>query len=118
MLIVCPNCQTSYELAAVSLGSEGRSVRCVRCKEVWFATTAGEEPDLTAAPAAEADAVSAAAASAQYRRGAEASADPAPGAADDPWGQGDPADHGDQAGQAADDWSADPNLAARAADRT
>ena len=36
MLIVCPNCGTSYQIAPASLGS-GRSVRCMRCRNVWFA---------------------------------------------------------------------------------
>ena len=116
MLIVCPSCQTSYDVSAASLGAEGRQVRCVRCKEVWFATPSHEELGQPAAPAAEAAGLSAAAASAQYRRGAGANADPAPGAADDPWGQGDQADQADQA--AGDDFSVDPNLAARAADRS
>ncbi len=35
--IVCPNCSTAYDVSAASLGSDGRSVRCVRCREVWFA---------------------------------------------------------------------------------
>jgi predicted Zn finger-like uncharacterized protein len=37
MLIVCPNCATSYQVEPASLGAAGRSVRCVRCKKVWFA---------------------------------------------------------------------------------
>ena len=37
MLIVCPNCATSYQVDSASLGSTGRSVRCVRCRNVWFA---------------------------------------------------------------------------------
>src|SRR6516165_5502878 len=37
MLIVCPNCATSYQVDIASLGSTGRSVRCVRCRNVWFA---------------------------------------------------------------------------------
>jgi predicted Zn finger-like uncharacterized protein len=37
MLITCTNCGTSYQVAAASLGSTGRSVRCARCKETWFA---------------------------------------------------------------------------------
>jgi predicted Zn finger-like uncharacterized protein len=111
MLIVCPSCQTSYELSAVSLGAEGRQVRCVRCKEVWFATPAQDDLSQPAASTAEVAGMSAAAASAQYRRGAGASAEPSPGA-DDPWGQAaaDP--------PAGDDWSIDANLAARAADRS
>src|SRR5262249_23527183 len=37
MPIVCPNCATSYRVEASSLGAVGRSVRCVRCRNVWFA---------------------------------------------------------------------------------
>ncbi len=37
MRIVCPNCATSYRLDPSTLGSTGRSVRCVRCRTVWFA---------------------------------------------------------------------------------
>lgn len=37
MLIVCPNCATSYKVEETSLGSEGRTVRCARCKVTWFA---------------------------------------------------------------------------------
>jgi predicted Zn finger-like uncharacterized protein len=105
MKIVCPSCQTSYEVASASLGAEGRQVRCVRCKEVWFAA-----PSEDAASAAAAAAMSAAAASAQYRRGAGVSADPIARLADE-WGMAaDPAD--------GDDAAIDPNLAARAADRS
>ena len=38
MLIVCPNCATSYRVEPSSLGAAGRSVRCVRCRTVWFAS--------------------------------------------------------------------------------
>jgi predicted Zn finger-like uncharacterized protein len=38
MLIVCPNCATSYQIEPASLGPAGRSVRCVRCRSTWFAT--------------------------------------------------------------------------------
>jgi predicted Zn finger-like uncharacterized protein len=45
MLIVCPSCTTSYNIEGTSLGPTGRSVRCVRCRNVWFA----RDPDgLTA----------------------------------------------------------------------
>jgi predicted Zn finger-like uncharacterized protein len=37
MLIVCPNCATSYQVAPSALGATGRSVRCVRCRKVWYA---------------------------------------------------------------------------------
>jgi len=49
MLIVCPNCATSYQVAPSALGATGRSVRCVRCREVWFAanTTAMAEIALS-----------------------------------------------------------------------
>jgi predicted Zn finger-like uncharacterized protein len=42
MLIVCPNCATSYRVVAENLGDTGRSVRCVSCHHVWF-----EEPHQT-----------------------------------------------------------------------
>ncbi|MCC6891023.1 MAG: zinc-ribbon domain-containing protein [Hyphomicrobiales bacterium] len=38
MLIVCPNCATSYRVEPSSIGAAGRSVRCVRCRKVWFAS--------------------------------------------------------------------------------
>ena len=93
MLIVCPSCQTSYDVTAASLGETGRTVRCVRCQEVWFTTPAGAEtvPILNAA-----------AASAQYQRGA-ATGQNAPGSG---YAAGAPS---------ADDDTVDPNLAARAA---
>ena len=105
MLIVCPNCQTSYDVAAASLGAEGRSVRCVRCREVWHAMPADEQ----AAPPADASGLSAAAAVAQYRRGTGGSgaAPSHESPAGDPWDQAD-----------GDENSVDPNLAARAADRS
>jgi predicted Zn finger-like uncharacterized protein len=37
MMIVCPNCATSYRVEPSSLGAAGRSVRCARCKKTWFA---------------------------------------------------------------------------------
>ena len=101
MHIVCPNCQTSYDVSAASLGGEGRSVRCVRCKEVWFATAVEEASDADAAG------MSAAVASAQYRRaGGGAAGPPHDGMAQ--W---------DEAAQPGGDDAVDPNLAARAADR-
>jgi predicted Zn finger-like uncharacterized protein len=63
MLIVCPNCATSYDLTAAALG-EGRSVRCTRCRTVWFATA--QEPFLEMAEAPEA------ASAAQAESGSEA----------------------------------------------
>lgn len=39
MLIVCPNCATSYMIDPASVGPAGRAVRCARCKSTWFAGT-------------------------------------------------------------------------------
>src|SRR5262245_51767141 len=36
MLIACPTCATSYRVEPSSAGATGRSVRCVRCRAVWF----------------------------------------------------------------------------------
>jgi predicted Zn finger-like uncharacterized protein len=49
MLIVCPNCATSYRVAPESLGDSGRSVRCTTCHNLWFA-----QPSLAAAQDTEA----------------------------------------------------------------
>jgi predicted Zn finger-like uncharacterized protein len=38
MLIVCPNCTTSYDVKPAALGDAGRTVRCASCGEKWFAT--------------------------------------------------------------------------------
>jgi predicted Zn finger-like uncharacterized protein len=46
MLIVCPQCATSYTVELPSLGSAGRSVRCARCKNVWFAAAPTVVPAL------------------------------------------------------------------------
>jgi predicted Zn finger-like uncharacterized protein len=51
MLIVCPSCASTYSLTREQLGVEGRSVRCARCRETWFAATIDatpEEADLVA----------------------------------------------------------------------
>lgn len=37
MLIVCPSCATTYQIAPAALGA-GRTVRCAQCKGTWFAT--------------------------------------------------------------------------------
>jgi len=42
MLIACPSCATPYEIDPVAIGLDGRSVRCVRCKNVWFAAPPAE----------------------------------------------------------------------------
>lgn len=48
MLIVCPNCATSYMIDRAALGLAGRTVRCARCKASWFAGGSEPEPELTA----------------------------------------------------------------------
>lgn len=50
MQIACPACATSYEISDASLGA-GRSVRCTRCRTVWFATA--PEPALEMAETAD-----------------------------------------------------------------
>jgi predicted Zn finger-like uncharacterized protein len=37
MQIKCPNCKTSYQVDPSAVGPTGRSVRCARCRTVWFA---------------------------------------------------------------------------------
>jgi predicted Zn finger-like uncharacterized protein len=46
MLIVCPNCATSYQVDASSIGASGRSVRCSRCRTVWVAAPPADVPAL------------------------------------------------------------------------
>jgi len=48
MLIVCPNCATSYLIEPASVGAAGRTVRCARCKTTWFATAPKPVNDVTA----------------------------------------------------------------------
>src|SRR5271169_5735110 len=51
MLIVCPNCATSYDLDVASLRPNGRKVRCVRCKTVWQAELSHADKLMAAAEA-------------------------------------------------------------------
>jgi predicted Zn finger-like uncharacterized protein len=69
MKITCPTCTTSYDVGASALGPSGRSVRCVRCRTVWFATP-GEEPEAVEEPALEA-AADGEAGSAEHPQGGE-----------------------------------------------
>ena len=50
MHIVCPHCTTSYAIKLASLGANGRTVRCSRCKETWvaYADDAIEEASVPA----------------------------------------------------------------------
>jgi predicted Zn finger-like uncharacterized protein len=66
MLIACPTCATTYEIAPAALGA-GRNVRCAQCKDTWFATAepvpeaavalaaAGRPDDFEGAPGHEQD---------------------------------------------------------------
>jgi predicted Zn finger-like uncharacterized protein len=51
MLIVCPNCATSYDVELASLRPNGRQVRCVRCRTVWHAELPHAEKLIAAAEA-------------------------------------------------------------------
>ena len=51
MLIVCPNCATSYDVDVASLRPDGRRVRCVRCRTIWHAELPHEEKLMAAAEA-------------------------------------------------------------------
>jgi predicted Zn finger-like uncharacterized protein len=51
MLIVCPNCATSYNVDVPSLRPNGRKVRCVRCKTVWQAELSPADKLMAAAEA-------------------------------------------------------------------
>jgi predicted Zn finger-like uncharacterized protein len=51
MLIVCPQCAASYDVSPASLGADGRSVRCVSCRTIWFAPPAPQAEEQIAGPA-------------------------------------------------------------------
>ena len=42
MQIVCPHCDTQYDVRDDALGAAGRTVRCARCKETWLALPVAE----------------------------------------------------------------------------
>jgi predicted Zn finger-like uncharacterized protein len=49
MQIVCPNCETSYQVDASAVGPTGRSVRCARCRTVWFAANTAALAEIATA---------------------------------------------------------------------
>lgn len=48
MIIACPACGTRYAVPDAAIGSEGRTVRCAKCKHSWFQDP--PEPDLSTEP--------------------------------------------------------------------
>ena len=56
MLIICPDCETSYEVDSADLGADGRKVRCNQCGALWHAKPdQGEENAAATAPVAAAE---------------------------------------------------------------
>ena len=53
MQIVCPNCETSYQVDPSAVGPTGRSVRCTRCRTVWFAANTAALSEIAATHRAE-----------------------------------------------------------------
>ena len=47
MQLSCPACHTAFHVEPSALGVEGRTVRCVRCRNIWFARA----EDLIESPA-------------------------------------------------------------------
>jgi len=59
MILTCPACSTRYVVDPANIGSQGKRVRCARCRHTWFQEP---PPDLLATPPeAPADAVAPAA---------------------------------------------------------
>jgi predicted Zn finger-like uncharacterized protein len=56
MQIACPNCSTTYQIAATAVGASGRSVRCVRCQSIWFVPSPGVIPAISEHAVADAEA--------------------------------------------------------------
>jgi predicted Zn finger-like uncharacterized protein len=48
MQIACPNCQTTYDVDPSAVGATGRSVRCARCRNVWFAANTAALSEIAA----------------------------------------------------------------------
>ena len=46
MLILCPNCATSYQVQPEVIGPAGRLVQCTRCATSWFAEGPESGPEI------------------------------------------------------------------------
>jgi predicted Zn finger-like uncharacterized protein len=53
MQITCPHCETSYQVDPSAVGETGRSVRCARCRTVWFAANTAALSEIAASHRAE-----------------------------------------------------------------
>lgn len=51
MILSCPSCGARFRIDADSLGPNGRTVRCSKCKHTWQATPEMEPLDLSSEPA-------------------------------------------------------------------
>lgn len=45
MILECPSCQNRYLVDPRAIGKAGRTVRCAKCKNQWFAEPPAKEPD-------------------------------------------------------------------------
>ena len=59
MLLTCPSCETSFRVDPRALGSAGRTVRCARCQNSWFAAPEREQEAVVMAEAVASEGASA-----------------------------------------------------------
>src|SRR5258708_15926985 len=53
MQIACQNCEPTYQVEPSAVGPTGRSVRCARCRNVWFAANTEALSEIAASHRAE-----------------------------------------------------------------